>query len=82
MTICQWYTADNNLVDYRIGPRETKVETYTWRIPKNVAKGPLTIKATLYYSQVPSSVGKFMELPPEEYQPITVNQATVHLEVK
>ncbi len=82
MTICQWYTADNNLVDYRIGPRETKVETYTWRIPKNVAKGPLTIKATLYYSQVPSSVGKFMELPPEEYQPITVNQATIHLEVK
>ncbi|WP_456433916.1 multiheme c-type cytochrome [Thermosulfuriphilus sp.] len=82
MTICQWYTKENTLVDYRIGPRETKVETYTWRLPKDVAKGPLTIEATLYYSQVPSSVGKFFELPAEEYQPIVVNKAILKLEVK
>lgn len=82
MTICQWYTAENNLVDYRIGPRETKVETYTWKLPKNIAKGPLTIKATLYYSQIPSSLGEFMKLPKEEYKAIVVNEATLKVEVR
>ncbi len=78
MTICQWYTKDNTLVDYRIGPRETKVETYTWRIPED-AKLPITIKATLYYSLVPSSVGKFLGLPESEYRPMKVNETTLIL---
>ena len=30
MTIAQWNTASLG-TDYRIGPRETKIETYTWR---------------------------------------------------
>ncbi len=76
MTICQWYTANNELVDYRIGPRETKIETYTFRIPAE-AKGPITIKANLFYSQVPSSVGKFFDLPEDEYAPILVNSAQI-----
>ncbi len=76
MTICQWYTANNELVDYRIGPRETKIETYTFKIPAE-AKGPITIKANLFYSQVPSSVGKFFDLPEDEYAPILVNSAQI-----
>ncbi len=76
MTICQWYTANNELVDYRISPRETKIETYTFRIPAE-AKGPITIKANLFYSQVPSSVGKFFDLPEDEYAPILVNSAQI-----
>ena len=75
MTVCQWYTAENTRVDYRIGPRETKVEEYSWRVPGDVAPGPVTIEARLYYSQVPSSVGEFFELPADEYKPILVNQA-------
>ncbi len=82
MTICQWYTANNTLVDYRIGPRETKVETYTWKVPSGVAPGPVTIKATLYYSLVPSSVGMFLKLPPTEYRPMVVNTNSFVVEVK
>ncbi len=82
MTICQWYTANNTLVDYRIGPRETKVETYTWKVPGSIAPGSVTIEATLYYSLVPSSVGKFLKLPAAEYKPVVVNAGTLVLKVK
>ena len=82
MTICQWYTAANTLVDYRIGPMETKIENYTWAIPENIAPGPVTIKANLFYSQVPSSVGEFLELPADEYAPILVNTMILRLEVR
>ncbi len=81
-TICQWYTAKNTLVDYRIGPRETKVENYTWKVPANVAPGPVTITATLYYSLVPSSVGEFLNLPKTEYAPMKVNTVSTVVEVE
>ncbi len=81
MTICQWYTAKNDLVDYRIGPRETKIEEYEFEIPAE-AKGPITIKANLFYSQIPSSVGEFFKLPEEEYKPILVNSAEVVLNLE
>ncbi len=81
MTICQWYTAKNDLVDYRLGPRETKIETYTWSIPSE-AKGPITIQANLFYAQVPSSVGKFFHLPEDEYQPILVNTSSLIIDLK
>jgi hypothetical protein len=81
MTICQWYTADNTLVDYRIGPMETKVENYTWAIPGDISQGRVTIKASLFFSQVPSSVGEFLGLPAGEYAPILVNTKTLTLEV-
>lgn len=82
MTICQWYTENNTLVDYRIGPMETKIENYTWAIPENIAPGQITIKASLFYSQVPSSVGEFFELPAGKYAPILVNATTLTLEVR
>jgi nitrate/TMAO reductase-like tetraheme cytochrome c subunit len=80
MTICQWYTAENTLVDYRIGPQETKIETYSWIIPQNIPPGPVTIKANLYYSLVPSSVGEFLQLMPSEYAPIKVNTGILVIE--
>ncbi len=82
MTVCQWYTKDNTLVDYRIGPRETKIENYIWQLPQDLPKGKLTIKANLFYAQVPSSVGKFFELPEEEYRPMLVNSAQMTLNIK
>ena len=81
MTICQWYTADNTVVDYRIGPMETRIENYTWAVPENIAPGPVTIKASLFYSQVPGSVGEFLGLPAGEYAPILVNTTTLTLDV-
>ena len=38
MTIMQWNTAKLG-VDYRIGPREAKVENFTFRLPFDVAPG-------------------------------------------
>ncbi len=82
MTVCQWYTAENTKLDYRIGPRETKVEKYVWKLPKGVAKGKLKLSANLYYSQIPSSVGEFFKLPKSEYAPMLVNSAEVVIDVK
>ncbi len=82
MTVCQWYTAENTKLDYRIGPRETKIENYKWEIPNGAAKGPMKITANLYYSQIPSSVGEFFKLPESEYAPLLVNSAEAEVEVK
>jgi len=82
MTICQWYTAKNTDIDYRFGPLETKLETYTWSVPKDFSAETVTITATLYYSLVPSSVGEFMALPAYAYEPRVVNTASMVLDVK
>ncbi|MEJ2110557.1 MAG: hypothetical protein P8Z37_11730, partial [Acidobacteriota bacterium] len=82
MTICQWFTEKNTAIDYRIGPQETKVETYTWAIPEQFPSGTATVTATLYYSLVPSSVGKFMELPAYSYEPKLVNTASLDVEIR
>ena len=82
MTICQWYTAENTEVDYRIGPQETKLETYSWTVPKNFPNGPVTITATLYYGLVPSSVAELMALPAYASKPRLVNSTSMVLEVK
>jgi nitrate/TMAO reductase-like tetraheme cytochrome c subunit len=79
MTICQWGTADNEKIDYRIGPRETKIETFTWQAPTGIPSGGLKIEAKLWYSQVPTSVGEFLKLPAEEYAPILVNATDISL---
>jgi hypothetical protein len=82
MTVAQWYTAKNDVVDYRIGPRETKIEHFKLELPKDVAKGQATVTARLLYSQIPSSVGEFFKLSKEEYAPILVNEARVMVNVK
>jgi len=82
MTVAQWYTAKNDVVDYRIGPRETKIEHFKLELPKDVAKGQATVTARLLYSQIPSSVGGFFKLSKEEYAPILVNEARVMVNVK
>ncbi len=82
MTVCQWYTADNTKLDYRIGPRETRVESYTWELPRGVARGKLKLTAKLYYSEIPSSVGEFFKLPRSEYAPMLVNSAEITIDVE
>ncbi|MBN2319813.1 MAG: hypothetical protein JXR49_12075 [Acidobacteria bacterium] len=82
MTICQWYTEKNTDIDYRIGPRETKLETYTWNVPDKFPSQTAKITATLYYSLVPSSVGEFMKLPSYAYEAKAVNSASLDLTIK
>jgi hypothetical protein len=81
MTICQWYTKSNTLVDYRFAPRETKQESYTWQVPQNVAAGKVTIEFNMYFSTVPSSVGDFFELPEHDYAPRPVGSFSVTITV-
>ena len=72
MTIMQWNTA-SQAVDYRIGPRETKLETFTWSVPATCAPGPLTVKATLNDQKLPTPVTEFLGVPMEEAEIIEVN---------
>ncbi len=72
MTIMQWNTASLS-TDYRIGPRETKLETYTWTVPDNAAPGPLKVRAILNYQKLPMPIVEFLGVPKEEAEAIEVN---------
>ncbi len=80
MTIMQWNTA-SQATDYRIGPRETKIETYTWTVPENAAPGPMRVKATLNYQKLPTPVAEFLEVPMEEAEIIEVNAHNTTIEI-
>lgn len=79
MTIMQWNTAKLG-PDYRLGPRETKLETYTFEIPNNAAPGPMTVTATMYYSKLVSTVADLLGVP-EEAEPYTVNSHSTSINV-
>ncbi len=80
MTIQQWNTAALG-VDYRFAPRETKLETFTFELPFEVATGDMTVTATLKYSRLVEPVAKFLKVPAEEYEPIVVNQNSTTVNV-
>jgi hypothetical protein len=80
MTIQQWNTASLG-VDYRIGPRETKIETFTFNLPDNLVPGKMKVSAKLFYSKLVSSVGKFLNVPSEEYEPLLVNEHATFIEI-
>ena len=71
MTIQQWNTKSFG-PDYRIGPRETKLETCSFEVPFEAAPGPMTVTATLYYSKLISSVAELLGVP-DEAEPYEVN---------
>ncbi|MBF8295986.1 MAG: hypothetical protein HW389_2531 [Bacteroidetes bacterium] len=80
MTIMQWNTASQS-TDYRLGPRETKLETYTWTVPANAAPGPMTVKATLNYQKLPLPLVEYLGVPKDEAEVIEVNSHTTTLTV-
>lgn len=80
MTMQQWNTASLG-VDYRIGPRETKVETFTFRVPDNCPPGKMTVTAVLNYQLLVSSVAKFLGVPESEYQTIKINEHSTEIEI-
>ena len=79
-TIAQWNTASQG-VDYRIGPRETRIETFTWTVPDEVEPGRLRFRAVLRYRRLVASVADFLDVPPDEKEPIVVNRAETWIEV-
>jgi NapC/NirT cytochrome c family, N-terminal region/Cytochrome c554 and c-prime len=80
MTIQQWNTKSLG-VDYRIGPRETKVESYTWEMPEDIAAGKVTFEAVLNYQKLVKPVAEFLNVPAEESEPQIINTATTWIEV-
>ncbi len=80
MTIMQWNTASLG-VDYRIGPRETKTETYTFELPFETEPGKLTVTATMYYRLLVKPVGEYLEVPEEEYAALEVNRHSTDITV-
>jgi len=72
MTIAQWNTAAFG-TDYRLAPLKAVSETFTWKLPNDVAPGPVTVTAKLHYSRLVSSVAEFLKVPPEEYRAETIN---------
>ncbi|MDD5705487.1 MAG: hypothetical protein PHR35_06145, partial [Kiritimatiellae bacterium] len=62
--------------DYRIGPRETIIETFSWPLPADIALGPVTVTATLNYQLLVEPVARYLNVPSEEYRTTIINAAT------
>lgn len=80
MTIQQWNTKSLG-TDYRIGPRETKLETLTFNLPNDVAPGKMKITATMYYQRLVPSVARFLKVPEDEIEIIKVNEHSTYVTV-
>ncbi len=80
MTIMQWNTAKLG-PDYRIGPRETKVEKFTFRLPYNTAPGEMKVTATLNYQLLVKPVADYLKVPEDESEIKLVNQHSTFVQV-
>ncbi len=80
MTIQQWNTKSLG-VDYRIGPRETKIETFTFLLPDEIAEGDVVVRAVLNYQKLVKPVADFLKVPGEESEVIKVNEHSTKITV-
>lgn len=80
MTIQQWNTKSLG-VDYRIGPRETKIETFTWEPPDDIALGKVEFEAVLNYRKLVKPVADFLNVPEDESEVIVINKAHTWIEI-
>ncbi|MCA9750782.1 MAG: NapC/NirT family cytochrome c, partial [Gemmatimonadetes bacterium] len=64
MTIAQWNTASFG-PDYRLAPLAAVNETFTWKLPADLASGPVQVRAEVWYSRLVSSVGEHLGVPAE-----------------
>ncbi len=80
MTIQQWNTKSLG-VDYRFGPRETKIETCTFTLPFDIAPGTLKVTARLNYQKLVKPVADFLRVPSEEAEIIPVNEHSTTITV-
>jgi hypothetical protein len=80
MTMMQWNTAKLG-VDYRIGPRETKIENFTFRLPFDAADGEMKVTARLNYQLLVKPVADYLKVPAEESDIIVVNEHSTKLTI-
>jgi hypothetical protein len=80
VTIQQWNTKSFG-PDYRIGPRETKIETFTWTLPDDIAPGRVEVRAQLNYQRLVQPVADFLKVPADETKIEIINTASTWFEV-
>jgi len=80
MTMQQWNTKSLG-VDYRIGPRETKIETFTFELPYETAPGDMIITAKMNYQKLVQPVAEFLNVPEDEYEVVHVNSHSTKITV-
>ena len=80
MTIMQWNTAKLG-VDYRIGPREVKIENFTFRLPFDISPGEMKVKAVLNYQLLVKPVADFLKVPEDESQILLVNEHSTFVSI-
>jgi len=80
ITIQQWNTKTLG-VDYRLGPRETKLETFTFDLPYELAPGDMTVTATLNYQKLIAPVADFLNVPEDEKEIVIVNQHSTKVNI-
>jgi hypothetical protein len=80
MTIQQWNTASLG-VDYRIGPRETKIETCTFNLPDTLPPGKLIVRAVLNYQLLVKPVADFLGVPESESAIVKVNEHSTEITI-
>lgn len=80
MTIAQWNTAAFG-PDYRLKPLEAVNETYSWSLPADIAPGPVTVTARVWYSKLVASVADFLRVPAEEAVPVKMSEHSIAIEV-
>lgn len=80
MTIQQWNTASLG-VDYRVPPRGTITEHYTFDLPFEIEPGEVTITASIYYRRLVKPVAELLQVPEDEYQAIKINDHSTTITV-
>ncbi|MBX3008489.1 MAG: hypothetical protein KF816_10720 [Melioribacteraceae bacterium] len=80
MTIQQWNTSSLG-VDYRIGPRETKIETCTFNLPDTLPPGKLIVRAVLNYQLLVKPVADFLGVPESESAIVKVNEHSTEITI-
>ena len=80
MTIMQWNTAKLG-VDYRIGPRETKVEKFTFKLPYDIAPGEMKVSAVMNYQLLVKPVADLLKVPEDESEIKIVNEHSTSVKI-
>jgi hypothetical protein len=80
MTIQQWNTKALG-VDYRFGPRETKIETYSFKVPERAASGSLKVTAVLNFQLLVKPVADFLGVPEDESRIQVVNKQQMVIKI-
>ncbi len=80
MTVMQWNTKSLG-VDYRLAPRETRIETFSWQLPESVPPGKVVFHARLNYQRLVGPVADFLKVPADESEIVPVNSAETWVDV-